>query len=91
LDLPIVAAAPPVALTDTLCHGKETAAGVALPITKAELNIGEQKFEREVTAQDKGITFRCELQAGATELRALFHGSLPTQKWGAYCVSIRRL
>jgi arylsulfatase A-like enzyme len=91
VGLPIVAPAPPVALTDTLCHGKETAAGIALPIIRAELNIGDQKFEREVTAQDKDITFRCELQAGATELRALFHGNMPTQKWGAYCVTIRRL
>jgi arylsulfatase A-like enzyme len=91
VDLPIVAASPPVALTDTLCHGKEISAGIALPISKAELNIGDQKFERDVTAQDKAITFRCDLPEGATELQALFHGSAPTQKWGAYCVVIRRL
>ncbi len=90
VDLPIVAAAPPIALTDTLCHGKETAAGIALPITKAELNIGGQKFERKVTADDKSITFRCDLQPGATELRALFYGETPLQKWGAYSVIIRR-
>jgi hypothetical protein len=91
VDLPIVGDSPPVALVDTLCYGKETAPGVALPIIRAELNIGNPKFERAVTALDEDITFRCELRAGATELQGLFHGNTPAQKWRAYCVVLRRL
>jgi hypothetical protein len=62
-------------------------AGVALPIAKAELEIGGRKESRAVGAEDREVVFRLPLKKGATRLKTwLLDGS---EICGAYFLYAR--
>ena len=79
-DAPIAGGVPPFQAFD---GGLPT--GVALPIVKARLAIGEGFDEsRAVTADDKSITFTTKLAAGKTTMQSWFYGADGKQLSGAY-------
>ena len=63
--------------------------GVALPITRARLEIAGQTAEREVAASDKSIAFRLRVPKGDHRVRAWFTND-DGLSLGAYHVYVRR-
>ena len=59
--------------------------GVALPFTKASLEIGEVILEKEVSPDDMGVFFEVELKPGQTKLVSTFKGEGDLMR-GAYYV-----
>ena len=65
-------------------------AGIALPIAKARLKIGNAERASEVAPTDKSIAFTLELSAGPAELQTWFTGADGQDLCGAYFVEVRR-
>jgi arylsulfatase A-like enzyme len=65
------------------------AAGEALPITNAELKVGEQRATKPVTAEDKAVVFTLALKRGRTELQTWFRDAAGQEIAGAYYVYVR--
>lgn len=64
--------------------------GKAIPIVKAQLEIGEFSGEQEVRPKDSGVRFEMELEAGEVELRTFFlleNG----EKLSAYFADVEKL
>jgi hypothetical protein len=65
-------------------------AGVALPIAKVRLKIGNFNALREAAATDKSITFAASLTAGRTRLQTWLLDAEGNELAGAYYVYVRR-
>ncbi|HEX5104275.1 MAG TPA: arylsulfatase [Pirellulaceae bacterium] len=85
-DLPIVAASPEHRGTDG-----SYPPGVALPIAKARIKIGELDQSAPIGADDKAVTFQTALEKGPVELQTWFYDADGGAICGAYLVEIRRL
>jgi hypothetical protein len=68
----------------------EFAAGVALPVAKARLKVGDFDAVRSVDAEAKAATFPVRLAAGRTKLQTWFLDSAGGEIAGAYYVTVRR-
>lgn len=85
-DLAIDAAAPLAKLTDG-----QLPAGVALPITKATLEIGGNSRSLDLPSGSRHATFRVQLPAGPARLETAFCDAAGKPLLGAYYAYIRRL
>jgi arylsulfatase len=85
-DLALSAAAPATKLTD----GQLTA-GVAIPIARASVEVGEQKRSLQLEPEAKSAVFRVQLDRGPIELKTTFHDEAGQSLLGAYYAYIRRL
>jgi len=66
-------------------------AGVALPITKVRLKIGDGlDASRDVAPTDKGITFTSKLAAGKTTMQSWCYDAAGKELCGAYFAYVRR-
>ncbi len=65
-------------------------AGVALPITKARIMIGDYSDEKPVGESDTAAVFNAKLKAGETMLNASFFDAKMKELGGAYFVTVRR-
>lgn len=96
-DLPITAAAPQyvskVAVTrkDREEEFNFYPVGVALPIAKARLKIGDIEASKAVTSTDQAAVFRIQLPAGRTTLQTWFLDAAGKELCGAYYVYCRKL
>jgi len=90
-DLPIRAAAAPGKLHDTLCYGPETIAGVAMPIARARLKIGDIDESKNVQDADKSIIFTQRLKPGRVCLQTWFYAASGNELGCAYSVYVKRL
>jgi hypothetical protein len=68
----------------------EFPAGVALPIAKARLKMGNFDESRAVAAGDKAVTFTTELKPGRAQLQTWFYDAGGKELCGAYFVYVRR-
>lgn len=66
-------------------------AGVALPITKARLKLGDVDQSAGAGPDDKGITFTAKLARGPADLQTWFYDQSGAEICGAYFVYVRRL
>ena len=66
-------------------------AGVALPVARARLRIGEQDLDKPVGNQDKAAAFRLRLPQGRTDLKTWFYDKAGEEICGAYYVIAHRL
>jgi arylsulfatase len=65
--------------------------GVALPVVKARLAIGQGFDEsREVASSDKGVTFTTKLAAGKTTMQSWFYDADGKELSGAYFAYVTR-
>jgi arylsulfatase len=64
--------------------------GVALPIAKARLKIGNFDESRAVAATDKSVTFTAKLKPGRAQLQTWFCDADGKELCGAYYVYVRR-
>jgi arylsulfatase len=85
-DLPITAASPPFKGPE----GSNFPAGVALPVAKARLKIGDTDRDAPVKETDKAITFTVTLKAGRTQLQTWFYDAAGKELCGAYYTDVRR-
>ena len=85
-DTPLMAGLPEYQAADGVYP-----AGVALPIVKARLQIGEQDLSRAVGDGDKAVTFELALEAGRTTLQTWFYNAHDEELCGAYYVYVKRL
>ncbi len=69
----------------------EFPAGVALPIAKTRMKIGDFDESWAVAATDKTATFRVKLPAGRTELQTWFNDAAGKEICGAYYVYVTKL
>ena len=69
--------------------GKEIAAGKALAITEAGIEVAEAKASVEVKEADRAAIFELELPAGPTRLKTFFRGP-EHANLGAYYVYVRK-
>ncbi len=66
-------------------------AGVALPIAKARLRVGENDVSQSVRPEDREATFPLRLPRGRTTLQTWFYDGAGEEICGAYYVYVRRL
>ena len=64
--------------------------GVAIPITSAQIQIGDQQQNQTISALDKGATFTLDLSPGPTHLQTFF-GNEHNSDLGAYYVYINKV
>ena len=69
----------------------EYPAGVALPVAKAEIEVGGQRKSQPVTGDGKEAGFRLSLKKGRTTLKTWFYDDAGQEICGAYFVYVRRL
>jgi len=84
-DLPIRSGAPEHRVEDGAYP-----AGIALPIARARLRIGNLDQTQPVGAGDKALTFRVMLEAGKTQLQTWFDDAEGRELCGAYYVYVHR-
>lgn len=84
-DTPIAAGLPVHIHTDG-----EFPAGVALPIAKARVKIGNVDASSTLPAIAKQVTFKAELPAGRTQLQTWFYDGDGNELCGAYYVYVTR-
>lgn len=84
-DLPMAAPAPPHQGPDGTY-----AAGVALPVVRGRLKVGEFDETKPVSATDKSLTFEVPLAAGRTQLQTWLTDADGQTLCGAYYVQVRR-
>jgi len=84
-DAPIASALPPVKHFDGVYP-----AGVALPITKARLQIAGFDESRAVSPDDKVVIFTARLKPGPAQLQTWFSDADGKELCGAYYVYVRR-
>jgi len=84
-DTPIAAGTPEYAAADGVLP-----AGVALPIVKARIKIGDFERAAAVAETDKSIAFAAELPAGPMELQTWFSDAEGKDLCGAYFALVRR-
>ena len=65
-------------------------AGVALPIAKARLRVGEDDVSQSVRPDDHEATFTLRLPRGRTTLETWFYDDAGQEICGAYYVYVRR-
>jgi hypothetical protein len=65
-------------------------AGVALPIAKARLRIGDFDRSADVKPDDKGITFSMPLKAGRTQLHTWLLDDKGQELCSAFYAEVRR-
>ena len=82
---PIAAGTPPYQAADAVLP-----AGVALPIAKARIKLGEFDRSADVGPRDEAVSFTAELKAGPIELQTWFLEVDGTEICGAYFVEVRR-
>ena len=68
----------------------EFTVGVALPIAKARLKVGDFDQARDVSAGDKSVIFKMALPRGRTQLQTWFSGADGRDIAGAYYVYVTR-
>jgi hypothetical protein len=85
-NLTLNAAAPAVKLADG-----QLVAGVALPIAKASVEIGDQTQSVDLAPNATCAVFRLKLQRGPTQLRTTFADPGGKPLLGAYYAYVRRL
>lgn len=85
-DTPLTAGMPEYQAADGVYP-----AGVALPIARARLRIGEQDLSRAVRDGDKVVAFEVSLEAGSTTLQTWFYDGEDEELCGAYYVYVKRL
>ncbi len=66
-------------------------AGVALPVAKARLRVGDTDLSRPVALEDRAATFKVALKAGRARLQTWFLDAEGRELCGAYYVYVRRL
>lgn len=66
-------------------------AGVALPVAKARLRVGDTDLSRPVAMEDKVAIFKVALKAGRARLQTWFLDAEGQELCGAYYVYVRRL
>ena len=66
------------------------AAGVALPVAKARLKIGDADQSAAVKETDKAVTFTVALKAGRTQLQTWFYDAAGKDLCSAYYAEVRR-
>lgn len=66
------------------------AAGVALPVAKARLKIGDLDRSAPVKEGDKAVTFTLTLKAGRTQLLTWFYDAAGKELCSAYYADVRR-
>jgi len=76
-------------ITDDQGYG-EMGEGVALPIARARLLVGDRMHTAAVTAEDEAAVFRLELEAGPTLLHTWFDNEKNQPICGAYYVGVER-
>jgi arylsulfatase A-like enzyme len=64
--------------------------GVALPISKARLRIGQQDVSTSVTSNDREASFTLKLPAGRTTMQTWFYDKTGEEICGAYYVYVHR-
>lgn len=65
-------------------------AGIALPVAKARLKIGDFSATQPVAAETKSVTFATKLDAGRTKLQTWFLDDSSDEIAGAYYVTVHR-
>jgi arylsulfatase len=85
VDQPLRAALPPVQFEEA-----EFPAGVALPIARARVKIGDLDASRAVTETDRAVSFHAKLPRGRTRLQTWFYEADGTEICGAYYVYVTR-
>ena len=68
----------------------EFPAGVALPIAKARLKVGNFDQSRAVAPSDTAVTFKLDLKSGPTKLQTWFYDAHDAELSGAYYVYIHK-
>ena len=76
----------PIKVTDGEYPG-----GPGFDIRKARLRIGDQTFEKTVSAEDRAVRFEAQLSQGDTTLKTWFLGPDDEERFGAYFVTTKRL
>jgi arylsulfatase len=66
-------------------------AGVALPIARARLRVGQKEEAQMMGQEDKAVTFGLRLEAGSTRLQTWFDDDAGRELCGAYYVSVHRV
>ena len=79
---------PPQVDNHEMTYERRYTGGKALPIARAELEVGGQRHSRPVAAHERAATFTVELDAGPTDLRTHLSDGNSLQL-GAYYVYIR--
>jgi len=64
--------------------------GVALPIFKADLRVGERRLSLRVGPEDRQVVFRFPLQEGRTTMQSWFHDDAGKEISGAYYAYVDR-
>jgi arylsulfatase len=85
VDQPLSAALPPVQFEEA-----QFPAGVALPIAKARVHIGEFDLSRDVSDADHAAVFTVKLPSGRTRLQTWFYDKNGDALCGAYYVYVTR-
>jgi hypothetical protein len=65
-------------------------AGIALPIARARLKIGELERDSAVGPTATSVEFTCELPAGPVQLQTWFQDASGDEVCGAYFVEVTR-
>lgn len=91
LNLPLTAACPPSAFHDTFCYGPQTAPGIAMPIAKVRVKIGELDQSQQVENDTQvAAVFDLKLPAGPTRIQGWFYDKDGKPLSGAYYVTVER-
>jgi arylsulfatase A-like enzyme len=85
VNAPLVAGLPPHPSPDG-----EFPAGVALPIAKVRLKVGDSDQTRSVGPDDKAVVFSAKLKSGPTQLQTWFYDAEGAEISGAYYVYVHR-
>jgi arylsulfatase len=84
-------AALTAALPEVKIENRSWVAGVALPIAKARLKIGDRDESKVVSATDKEAVFNIALKAGAKlQMQSWFYDASGNELCGAYYAYVRR-
>jgi hypothetical protein len=84
-NLAITAAAPAYKMED-----RQLPPGVALPVAKARLKIGDIDRTQPVKAGDQAVSFTIALKAGPTKLQTWFYDAEGNELCGAFYTEVRR-
>ena len=91
VNLPLTSPCPPSKYHDTFCYGPETGPGIALPLARARLKIGDYDASQEIKGGEQvAVLFAMKLPAGPTRLQGWFYDASGKPLCGAYYATVRR-